>query len=156
MRSVFSRIIKAGAIVGTLDILCACAYYFIRTKNNPLNILKFVASGFFGKEAASGGSVMILSGLIFHYIIAFAFTAFFFLFYPNLKLLSKNKLITGVAYGFFIWSIMNLVVVPLSKIGNRPFNIVNAVINAVILIVCIGIPLSFMANAFYKKEYRNV
>jgi hypothetical protein len=32
---------------------------------------------------------------------------------------------------------------------------VNVLINVIILIVCIGLPLSFMANTFYKKENLN-
>jgi hypothetical protein len=47
---------------------------------------------------------------------------------------------------------MNLAVVPLSKIGSRPFNLLNATINLLILILCIGIPLSFLANNFYKSK----
>ena len=44
------------------------------------------------------------------------------------------------------------VVVPLSSIGKRPFVFVSVLVNVLILIVCIGIPLSFMANKFYKKQ----
>jgi uncharacterized membrane protein YagU involved in acid resistance len=151
MNNLISRIIRAGLIVGTLDILAACIYYFFKTKDNPLNILKFVASGIFGKEAFSGRNNMIVSGLILHYVIAFAFTILFFWLFSNIKILSKNKIVTGIIYGIFVWVVMNLIVVPLSNVPHRPFNMANAIINVIILIVCIGIPLSFMANIFYKK-----
>ncbi len=98
---------------------------------------------------------MMLAGLILHYIIAFAFTIFFFWLFPKIKLLSKNKILTGVIYGIFIWMVMNLVVVPLSNIGPRPFTLANALINVIILIVCIGLPLSFIANTFYTKGNLN-
>ena len=152
MNSLYPRIIKAGLIVGTLDILSACTYYYIKTSNNPLNILKYVASGFFGKQANTGGTGMIAAGLAFHYAIAFAFTIFFFWLFPRIIPVLRNKILTGIVYGVFVWLVMNLVVVPMSNIGSRPFNLLNSIINAVILIVCIGIPLSFMANSFYKKE----
>jgi len=152
MNHLFSKIIKAGLIVGTLDIFSAFIHYLIKTgQRHPLDVLKFIASGIFGKEASSGGTAMILAGLILHYIIAFAFTIFFFWIFPKIKFFSKNKILTGAVYGIFIWVVMNLVVVPLSNIPHRPFNIVNVIINVIILIVCIGIPLSFMANTFYKK-----
>ncbi|GEO08931.1 hypothetical protein [Segetibacter aerophilus] len=151
MSRLSTQIIKAGLIVGTLDIFSACLYYYLKTGgSNPLNVLKFVASGVFGKTASTGGSTMIIAGLIFHYIIAFSFTAFFFWLFPRLKFLSKHKILTGIVYGLFAWSIMNLVVIPLSNIPNRPFNLVNSIINAAILIVCIGIPLSFMAHSYYR------
>jgi len=150
MNKLLSRITTAGLIVGTLDILSAFIYYYIKTGKNPLLILQYIASGIYGKEAFSGGSTMMLTGLVLHYVIAMAFTIFFFWIFPKIKDLSKNKIMTGIFYGIFIWVVMNRAIVPLSKIPNAPFNIVNALINAAILIICIGIPLSFMANAFYK------
>ncbi len=156
MNNTSSKIISAGLIVGTLDILSAFIYYFIKTGNrNVFNALKYVASGLFGKQAISGGTEMILAGLILHYVIAFSFTIFFFWLFPKIKALSKYLILTGILYGAFIWCVMNLVVVPLSSIGNRPFNISNAIINMLILMVCIGIPLSFMTNRFYKNKTRN-
>jgi uncharacterized membrane protein YagU involved in acid resistance len=152
MNKLFPTIVKAGLLVGTLDILTAFLHYFIKTgEKNVFTVLKFVASGIFGKEAFAGGNSMIIAGLIAHYMIAFAFTIFFFWLFPKIKGLSKNQILTGILYGIFIWMVMNLVVVPLSNVATRPFNLTNAIINAVILIVCIGIPLSLMANAFYKK-----
>ena len=153
MSSLFSKIIKAGLIVGTLDILSAFIYYFIRTgEKNVFNVLKFVASGAFGKEALSGGNRMAIAGLILHYIIAFSFTVFFFWLFPKIKFFSKNRILTGVIYGIFIWSVMNLIIVPLSNIGKRPFTFANTFINVIISIVCIGIPLAFMASSFYRKR----
>lgn len=153
MNKLFFKILKAGLIVGTLDILSAFIYVFIKTGNFiPLGILKFIASGIFGKDAASGGSFMALAGLIIHYCIAFTFTMIFFWLYSRVKALSKAKIITGIIYGIFIWIIMNLIILPLTNVAYRPFNIVNAIINIGILIICIGIPLSFMAASFYKEN----
>jgi len=156
MNNLIFRIIQAGLIVGTLDILSAFIYYFIKTGDkNVFIVLQAVASGLFGKEAFSGGNKMMIAGLILHYLIAFAFTIFFFWLFPKIKPLSKNKILVGLIYGIFVWMVMNLVVVPLSTIGARPFTMVNVLINVIILIVCIGLPLSFMANTFYKKENLN-
>jgi hypothetical protein len=153
MKNLFYTIVKAGIAVGTLDILSAFIQYFITTGDkNVFIVLKYIASAIFGKEAYSGGVMMILAGLFFHYIIAFLFTLFFFWLFPQIYLFSKNKILTGIVYGIFIWIVMNLVVVPLSHIPNRPITIVNALISASILIFCIGIPLSFIANAFYYES----
>ena len=147
------KLIQAGLLVGTLDILSAFTYYFLKTGNkNVFIVLKYVASGAFGKKALSGGNEMILAGLIFHYAIAFSFTVFFFWLFPKIKPASKNLLVTGIIYGLFVWVVMNILVVPLSQIGTRPSNLSNAIINALILIVCIGIPLAFIAGKFYSKK----
>ncbi len=153
MNTKTSTILKAGLLVGTLDILSAVIYVTIRSGSFvPFNICKFVASGIFGKNAATGGTLMIIAGLVLHYIIAFAFTIFFFWLYPKIKFLSKNKILTGVIYGILIWTFMNVIVVPLSNVAYRPFNVTNAAINMIILIVCIGIPLSFIAAKSYKIQ----
>lgn len=77
MNILISKIIKAGLIVGTLDILSAFIYYFIKTgQKNVFNVLKYIASGIFGKETSSGGSSMIIAGLVLHYIIAFGSPSF--------------------------------------------------------------------------------
>ncbi|MEP6617365.1 MAG: hypothetical protein ABJA57_12330 [Ginsengibacter sp.] len=148
-----SKIIKAGLIVGTLDILSAFIYVCIKTgKFIPGGILKFIASGIFGKDAFAGGTSMIVAGLIFHYLVAFAFTIFFFWISSRLKFILKNFILAGIIYGIFIWVVMNLVVVPLSNVPPRPFDVVNAIINMLILIICIGLPLSFMAGRIDKKS----
>jgi hypothetical protein len=153
MNKTAAQILKAGLLVGTLDILAAFLYFFIQTGNDKVSIvLKYIASGVFGKSAMSGGVDMIIAGLVFHYIIAFAFTLVFFWLFPKIKIARQHTVLTGILYGAFIWAVMNLVVVPLSGIGSRPFNWENALINLLILIVCMGIPLSFMALTFYKRK----
>lgn len=153
MKNKYQEIFKAWLLVGTMDILAAFIFVYIRSgKLMIAGILKFIASGLFGKQAQSGGRRMILAGLILHYLIAFIFTIFFFLIFPKIKFLSVNRIITGILYGIFVWSVMNLIVVPLSQVHSRPFDMTNAVINIGILIIAIGIPLSFMANAYYKKK----
>jgi hypothetical protein len=148
-----AKILQAGLIVGTLDILSAFIYYFIKTgKTNFLVIFKFIASGIFGKAAGEGGTGMILAGLILHFAIAFSFTIFFFWLYPKVNVMSKNRIVTAVVYGLFVWTVMNLIVVPLSNTVHRPFKIEGAIINMCILIICIGLPLSLMANAFFRKQ----
>src|SRR4051812_24780647 len=146
MSKLRAKILQAGLLVGTLDILSAFIYYYIKSgKTNFLVIFKFIASGIFGKGAGDGGDFMILAGFILHYAIAFSFTIFFFWLYTKTDLLAKNRILTGIAYGIFVWSVMNLIVVPFSNTVHRPFKIEGALINMGILIVCIGLPLSFIA-----------
>lgn len=154
MNKLSAQIIKSGALVGTLDISASFFYYFLKTgDSNVFHVLKYVASGLFGKDASLGEGVLMTAGLLLHYLIAFSFTLFFFWLFPKLKGAATSRLLTGISYGTFIWTVMNVVVVPLSRIGHRPFNPLNSFINALILIVCIGIPLSYMASAFHSKVH---
>jgi hypothetical protein len=145
-------ILTAGLVAGTLDILAAFTQFYIRTGKNPLVILKYIASGVFGKEALSGGTAVMIWGLVFHYMIAFGATLFFFWVYPRLKFMAVNKWATAVVYGLFIWVVTNLVIVPLSLIHKFPSNPVQSVIGALILIVMIGLPLTFIIGNYYSKK----
>ena len=148
----FKTILFAGFIAGTLDALAAIINFYVATGKNPLIVFVFIASGVLGKQAYSDGQSIALLGLFFHYIIAIMFSAFYFLMYPKLKFLHLNKLNAAIIYGIFVWLVMNLIVVPLSKTSPLPFKIMNALLAVVILIVCIGIPISFIASSFYNKR----
>lgn len=152
-RNRIRTILLSGLLVGTLDICTACCQYFIKTGKDPANVLRYVAGGVFGKEAFSGGTPMALWGLFFHYLIAMSFTIFFFFIYPRIETMARNRVITGIVYGLFIWLVMNKLVVPLSKLDPVPFQWKSALIGASILIVMIGIPLSFIAYKYFRKAW---
>ena len=148
-------VLLCALFVGALDILVALVDYFITNQKNPLVIFKYIASAVFGSSALSGGAAMIFAGLFFHFVIASLFTFFFFVVYANTNLLSKNKWITAVVYAIFIWLVVNNIVIPLSEAPylQIPFTAVNKVIKAIfILVFTIGLPLSFLAHRYYKKQ----
>ena len=138
----------AGLIAGTLDGLGAIIVY----QADPVRLFQTIASGAFGPAAREGGISMALTGVAFHYLIATSWSFLMFLIYPRLMGLLKNKLVTGVLYGAFVWCVMNLVVIPLSQIGPRPFVLMPALIGMAILVVCIGIPLVFLADRHFRKR----
>lgn len=137
--------------MGTLDILAACLQFFINTSKEPSVVFKFIASGVFGTKAFSGGVPMIIAGLIFHYVIALAFTFLFFTLYPKMRLFIKNNILIGILYGAFVWLVMKFIVVPLSATPPQPFTYKGEAIAMGILIVCIGIPLSIIAARSGRK-----
>ena len=142
-------ILKTGLIAGTLDILAAIV---ILAKMNAVGVLQYIASGVFGKEAFSGGTATVIAGLIFHYIIAISFTTFYFIIFPYVPFLGKQRLISGVLYGAFVWSVMNLVIVPLSNTSKSALTWNGVSLNMAILIVCIGLPISLLANKYYSSK----
>lgn len=142
-------IFKAGLIAGTLDILAAI---IILGKMNYAGTLKFIASGVFGPEAFAGGPEMIIAGLIFHYLIALAFTAFWFYIYPLLPSFKTNWILSGFVIGILVWVIMNLGVLPLTNVSRSGLTLHGALLNMSILIVCIGLPVSYFSNRFFEKK----
>jgi hypothetical protein len=141
-----AKIIKTGLLVGTLDITAACVQFYLKTGKGPEPVLRYIASGAFGPEAFSGGNIMLFWGLFFHYLIAMSFTFLFFWLVKIFPAMLKVRLLTAVVYGIFMWAITQLVMVPLSKIPVRPVTLSGALTAIAILIVCISIPLAWIAG----------
>jgi uncharacterized membrane protein YagU involved in acid resistance len=149
-RNLISAIVWAGLLAGTLDIIAACGLFSIRTGQDPTIVLRFVASGALGAKAMTGGWTTALLGLLFHFIIAFSWTILFFLISP--KLPKGSWIVYGLSYGIVVWLLMNLIVIPyLSKITPRPFNWEGAITGAIVLMLAIGLPVSYLSNRFYSR-----
>ncbi|MEH6305989.1 hypothetical protein RYH73_10075 [Olivibacter sp. CPCC 100613] len=146
--SIAVKVLIVGLIVGTFDITAALIKYYLTTGKDPVFIFKYIASGIFGSEALSSGIPIILIGLLLHYGIAISFTVFFCLLYNRLPIISKNKVLAGIFYGLFIWTIMNFLVVPLSNTPKGAFNLPHAIKELLILICMIGLPLPFLVSSF--------
>ncbi|TKC04731.1 hypothetical protein FA048_18785 [Pedobacter polaris] len=145
-------IIKAGLIAGTLDIIAAFLNFYLKTGKNVTIVLKYIASAVFGKTAMTGGTDMILFGLLMHFLVALIFTILFSLIYSKLWKWFQNTILIAILYGVFVWSIMNLIIVPNSKASQIPFSWSAGLINCLILISCIGLPLSYL----FHKHARSV
>jgi hypothetical protein len=153
-KNLFITIFLTGLLAGILDISAAMTKFYIDTGKGPAPIFKYIASGVFGKEAFSGGSNMILWGVVFHFCIAMIFTVVLFLIYPWLSQWIRNTFLIGILYGLVIWIIMNRLIVPLSGTPRptKPFDVTQAAIQALILICMIGIPVALIADWYYRKR----
>lgn len=147
-RSGRNTVLSATLVAGTLDILAAfLVYAIILEKTSPARILMSIASGIFGKAAYSGGTPMIITGLLLHFLIAFIFSVFYYLIYPGLSFLRRHKLISGILYGIFIWLVMNLGVLQIVFEGMPLPDPGAALLGIAILIVAVGIPVAYIIPA---------
>lgn len=149
-------IVWATIISGVLDALAAIIAYKLFYNYNPVQIYQFVASGVLGPDAYTGGLPSALLGLAFHFLIAFFASCVFYLLLPRFPFLKDNKIISGLLYGFGIWAVMNLVVIPISKIPAAHFDVL-VVIAIIWHMVLVGLPISLIVNRFYKhsRDTRN-
>jgi len=138
-------------IVGTLDITYAITISYYRNGTSPQRLLQGVASGWFGRAAFDGGWATAAAGLGFHFFIAFTITAIFFLAARRLPWLTRNVLITGPIYGLGVYCVMNYVVIPLSKIGPRPFPPISVFVTGVLVhMFVIGLPIAIGARRWAR------
>lgn len=143
----------ASLVAGTLDYSAAITNFLLSGGKDPTRIAWYIASAFLGHDAAyAGGATTAALGYAMHYAIATSWTVLFFVSYPRLALLRKNALVIGPAYGLFVWTMMNLVLVPLTRIPSIAFNPRNAAIQAAILMVCIGPPIALLARRHYAQR----
>jgi len=150
--SALKTIFISTLIAGTLDISAAIIQFYLKG-GQPIKIFYYIASGVFGKEIAYGnGDSMAVLGLLFHYVIVFIWSIFMFLIYPWARSIFKNKILLGVLYGIFVWLVMNRVVVPLSNTPSLKFTWDGAIIGCLILIFCIGIPITWIVSRFYSRR----
>lgn len=156
-RSFFASALTAGLVAGTLDITAACIHAYLRNGTLPEQILRGIAGGAFGKEEAANGNMMIVWGLLFHFLIAIAFTFLFFLLAKMIPSLVRYPIIIAIIYGAFIWAFMRYVVLNyISTIKIGPIvgqeKIINAIIGAVILMICIGLPDALLARRYLRTK----
>jgi hypothetical protein len=144
------KLLITGLIAGTLDALGAILYFLARGNNNPGRLFQYIASAVFGPDSFQAGPRTILLGILFHYLIAASFVTAYFFLAGRILWLVAHPLPAAVLYGIVVWSIMNLVVVPLSSATPRPFTPDVIGINMIILILAIGLPAAFGARWHYQ------
>ena len=157
-KSFFASALIAGLIAGALDIIAACIHGYLRNETTPEQILRGIAGGAFGKEAAADGNMMIIWGLLFHFLIAMSFTFLFFLLARTFPSLVKYPVPVAILYGAFVWVFMRYVVLNyISTIKIRPIVgkevILHQIIGAIILMICIGLPNALLARKYIRANH---
>lgn len=155
-RSPGKTILLAGFVAGTLYLLGAIlAYTVLLNKIAAEKLVRGIASGIFKTRAFSGRPEMVFYGVRIHFIIAFAFTAFYFLIFSYILFLRKQKNIGGLLYGIFIWVIMNIVVLSIVFPTRPPVTLTSFLQGApILMMMMIGLPLSYFANKYYAEKRR--
>jgi hypothetical protein len=150
-------IVLAWLVAGTLDLLGAIfVYAVLLQKTTADKIVRGIASGVFKKQAITGGTEMLFYGVLFHYLIALCFTVLYFIIFPHIPFFRKQKILGGLAYGAFVWAVMNLIVLNLVFPGRPTPTLTSSLIGAAVLMVMIGLPLSYFANKYYNAKNKSV
>jgi len=140
--SALSAILIGGAIAGTLDITYAIGFSALRGVP-PMRILQSVASGLLGASAFKGGLSTAALGLALHFFIAFSAAAIFYLASKAIPSLTRHPVVSGLFYGFLIYAVMNLVVLPLSAYPRKvSFPLLVLVTGLFVHMFFIGLPIS--------------
>ena len=147
----FQAIFWGGLIAGTLDITAACVYAYLRAEVQPVRVLQAVASGLLGADSNRGGAKTAVLGLALHFLIATTATALFYIASRKLVFMIERPILWGPVYGVLVYVFMNFVVIPLSRFPQRGVpDLSSRVINLLIIMFCIGLPISLIVRRFSK------
>ena len=60
--------------------------------------------------------------------------------------------VAGMAYGLFVWLMMNFVVVPLTRITMGPIRLTTGTVLMILIhLFVIGVPISYLARRYYAR-----
>jgi hypothetical protein len=143
MTSNIIKIIFCFIAIGILDGIAAVT---ILGNMNFSGVWKYVASGFFGEKAFKGGYEMVYFGIAFHMLVSLIWSIVYYFTLRKVLFFQKNKIIGGLIYGVIIWLIMTFLILPFTNVPKSTFIIFVAFKQIVILMLCVGLPISFLLN----------
>jgi hypothetical protein len=110
-----------GLIIGTADLII---YHWLITSvlgGYPLiSVFQYIASGALGESAFAGGIATALLGVLFHFLISFVIAGVFFLCADRIPLLRRYAIAGSLLYGFGVFIVMTMIVIPLSATPPLP------------------------------------
>ena len=134
--------------VGTLDALDAIVFFGLRSGAKPMRIFQGIASGLLGPAARQGGLKTAALGVALHYFIAFGIVATYFVASRRVRLLTSRPIVCGLIFGLAVYAVMNLLVIPLSKIGGPNMPAVPVLVNGLLIhMFGVGLPAALAARA---------
>jgi hypothetical protein len=141
-------ILYGTLVVGTLDAVDAIVFFGLRSGAQPIRIFQGIASGLIGPAARQGGLRTAALGVFLHYFIAFGIVTAYVLVSRRARLLTRRPVVCGVLYGLAVYGVMNLVVIPLSKIGGPSMPATPVLANGLLIhMFGVGLPSALVARA---------
>jgi hypothetical protein len=154
-RSVLQAILVGTTIAACLDLVEPIVFYGLRGVS-PIKIPQSIASGILGRAAYSGGLRTAVLGLALHLFIALFWAAVFVLAAQGVRTLSRHAILSGMAYGVLIYTVMYSLVLPKSNVFPRShFTPIAFLNNVAAMVFLVGIPIS-LANSYFAHRSSNL
>jgi uncharacterized membrane protein YagU involved in acid resistance len=147
-----AAIFYGGLIAGILDAADGFVAGYIAAGLNPIRVLQFIASGFYGAAAFQKGIPGALVGLLAHFFIAFAVAAIYVGATRFLPKLNREPGMWGAIYGAAVFIIMNFVVLPHTAVAKSPLSLpllLNGVLGHALFV---GLPIALAARRMANQS----
>jgi hypothetical protein len=150
--SLLRSIVPGGIAIFMLQMIIQEWLVYTVIQKNPFTIVwQYIASGALGNGAFTGGTATALLGVLFHLLIAFIIAGVFVLSADRIPLLRRYPIAAALLYGFGVWIVMNLIVIPLSAAPPLPAPTMPWLVENILEhILVVGLPLGILVrrNAF--------
>lgn len=139
-------ILWGGLVAGAIDITYALGFSAARGVS-PMRILQSVASGLLGSPAYQGGAATATLGFVLHFLLMLIIAAIFYFASVRLRFLIERPVLWGGLYGFLVYWVMNLVVLPLSAFPSEvKFVPVVLITSLIVHAFGIGVPIAWASR----------
>ncbi len=145
-RKTWLFVLAGGLVAGTLDIVYACGFWWLKAGVSPVRILQSIAAGLLGEASFTGGSATATLGLFLHYFIATSMSVVYYLVSQAWPTLRKQPWLYGAAYGMLLYVVMNYVVVPLSAARPGSKDLLWVGCSIAVHVLLIGVPIALFAR----------
>jgi hypothetical protein len=137
-----------GLIIGIAHVVIYHWFVSSVLGGYPLTaVYQYIASGALGESAFAGGIATALLGVLFHFIVSFIVASVFVLSAGRIFLLRRYPVVSSLLYGFGVFIVMNMVVIPLSAAPPLPVPTTPQLIVSILdHILVIGLPLGILVR----------
>jgi hypothetical protein len=113
--SLFRLSVVTGLIISIADMIIYNWFVVSVLFGIPLTtFFQYIASGALGESAFGGGIATAFIGVLFYFLISIVVAGVFILGVDRIPLLRRNIIPGSLLYGFGVFIVMNVLVVPLS------------------------------------------
>ncbi len=145
-----AELVNTGLVAGFADASAAVITHLARGGRTPIRIFNFIASALVGPEAMRGGLPMAALGFALHMGIALAWVTLFWVAAWRWPALLERLAPVSIGYGALVWLVMNLGVLPLSRVRTGPFTPSTVAVGAGVLMLCIALPAAVGARRHWR------
>ena len=152
--SLLRHIALGGLIIGTADAIIYHWFVSSVLGGYPLSsVYQYIASGALGESAFAGGIATASLGLLFHYINSFVIASVFILSANRISFLRRYPFVSSLLYGFGVFIVMNMIVIPLSATPPLPAPTTpQLIIDILDHLLVIGLPLGILVRRNAKTD----
>jgi hypothetical protein len=145
MWPVSRAILYATLVVGVLDASDGVVFLGLHGQN-PIQVLQYIASSLLGTRSFSGGLASAGLGLVLHFAVSLVVATIYILASRRIAVLRTQWVLLGLLYGAAVWTVMNLVALPMTAVVHGPIPaaaLANGVIGHALFV---GLPSAFFAK----------